>query len=389
MFVLDNLLVYRRSSDVMTMKKVCINAANLRQGGGVQVATSFIYELSKLPHDDLDIAIFVSTEVSENLNQLGLISESSSNFKVIDLFGLSSLWHLKQREFFGFDLVFTVFGPVYFIFMPGKQLVGFAQPWIIYLKNEVYRSFNLLNKLKLRAKFFLQAMFFRRADKIIVELDHVRHGLVECKLARYGDIYVVHNCVSSVYFRPDLWHAIRLNTDKAHFSIGFVSRDYSHKNISMLLAVKKLFMLTSLKVDIYVTLTQDEWIVRSDEFKSLIQNAGKLSVAECPSFYQKMDAVIFPSLLECFSATPLEAMVMEKPLFASDRQFVRNVCGDFAWYFDPLDPESAFNQIRLYIENIFGRDSDRLTLARKHAQSFSSAEQRAEQYLQIIRSELE
>ena len=68
-----------------------------------------------------------------------------------------------------------------------------------------------------------------------------------------------------------------------------------------------------------------------------------------------MDAIIFPSLLECFSATPLEAMAMEKPFFASDREFIRDVCSDYALYFDPEDPISAANVINDYLENSYGK----------------------------------
>ncbi|MOA18610.1 Glycosyl transferases group 1 [compost metagenome] len=101
-----------------------------------------------------------------------------------------------------------------------------------------------------------------------------------------------------------------------------------------------------------------------------------------------MDAVIFPSLLECFSATPLEAMAMQKPLFASDRGFVRDVCGDFAWYFNPLSADSAADVIAEYITKHHGKNQERLAAARRHVLNFSNARQRAENYLNIIRKAL-
>jgi len=97
-----------------------------------------------------------------------------------------------------------------------------------------------------------------------------------------------------------------------------------------------------------------------------------------------MDAIIFPSLLECFSATPLEAMAMKKPLFASDRKFVRDVCGDFAWYFDPEDPSDAANLISTYINKQMKLNGEELNAAREHAIQFSNAHQRAINYLRII-----
>ena len=80
-------------------------------------------------------------------------------------------------------------------------------------------------------------------------------------------------------------------------------------------------------------------------------------------------------------------MVMSKPLFASDRGFVRDVCGDYAVYFDPLDADD----IALNIANYFKADTERaeqLQQARDHALGFSSAKGRAEQYLEIIQQHL-
>ena len=52
-------------------KKFLINASNLHNGGGVQVASSFIYELSLLHDLPGNITCFVSSEVAENLHQVG------------------------------------------------------------------------------------------------------------------------------------------------------------------------------------------------------------------------------------------------------------------------------------------------------------------------------
>ena len=58
-----------------------------------------------------------------------------------------------------------------------------------------------------------------------------------------------------------------------------------------------------------------------------------MSLAQCPSYFKELDGIILPSLLECFSATPLEALIMGKPIFLSDRQFNKDVVGDFYFYF--------------------------------------------------------
>jgi hypothetical protein len=67
---------------------------------------------------------------------------------------------------------------------------------------------------------------------------------------------------------------------------------------------------------------------------------------------------------------------------------VRDVCGDFAWYFDPLNPESAADAVADYITHHHGKDEERLSAARAHVLNFSNARGRAERYLEIIRKTL-
>ena len=100
-----------------------------------------------------------------------------------------------------------------------------------------------------------------------------------------------------------------------------------------------------------------------------------------------MDAIIFPSLLECFSATPLEAMAMGKPVFVSDTPFNRDVCGDYGIYFNPHDSSEAAFKIYEFFNKSFDFQQDFLRSAREHALNFSSPTGRAIRYIEIIDGE--
>ncbi len=142
---------------------------------------------------------------------------------------------------------------------------------------------------------------------------------------------------------PDTGRSIRL---------GVVSRNYVHKNLACLPALKQeLKDRHGLEVDFFVTFTEAEWQSCSEHFRSTIHNVGALVLPQCPSFYGAMDGVVFPSLLECFSAVPLEAMSMRKPLFASDLPFIRDCCHEHANYFDPLDIASMSRSIANYFRD--------------------------------------
>lgn len=362
--------------------KVLINAANLHNGGGVQVASSFINELPFLLNNIIkDFDIVVSSEVDKNINQY--TKSFFKNYKVHNIFGLKN-YKNNINLFDAYDLVFTIFGPCYHP-IKGINLVGFAQPWIIYPNNECYSMLSSVEKLKYKLKFFLQKKFFKKSDFCVVELEHVKQRLIELNIFKDSHVEVVYNTVSNVYFSPEKWEKIKIMPSNK-IKIGLISRDYFHKNTNILPKVKEILKNKyNQDVDFYVTFNEEEWLNKSSSFQENIINVGPLKVNECPNFYEEMDAIIFPSLLECFSATPLEAMIMKKPLFASDRAFIKDVCLDFAFYFEPTDPESAAAVINVFIENKNIIELDiKLTAAQNHAKNFSSARQRAVKYTQII-----
>lgn len=361
---------------------ILVNAANLHNGGGVQVASSFINELPSVPNNITQyFDVIVSSEVDKNINQDS--KKFFENYKVHNIFGLKN-YKNNINLFDAYDLVFTIFGPCYHP-IKGINLVGFAQPWIIYPNNECYSMLSSVEKLKFKLKFFLQKKFFKKSDFCVVELEHVKQRLTKLNIFKDNQVDVVYNTVSNVYFSPEKWEEIKIKPSNK-IKMGLISRDYFHKNTNILPKVKEILKNKYKQdVDFYVTFNKEEWLNKSSAFQENIINVGPLKVNECPNFYEEMDAIIFPSLLECFSATPLEAMIMKKPLFASDRGFIKDVCLDFAYYFEPTDPESAAVVINDFIENKNINELEiKLTAAQTHAKNFSSAHQRAVKYTQVI-----
>lgn len=369
--------------------KVLISGVNLHTGGGVQVATSFLHELSLIQNNNVSIDVFVSTEVADGLARLNTNTSDFNSYEVINTYGLKAFFSRSNSRIKNYDVVFTVFGPNYSRARGKKEIVGFAQLWILNFENPISERMSFLSKNILRLKFCSQWLFFLRADHYIVELEHVKEGLITSKGIDSDKITVVYNTVSSLYLDTIKWKPILIEKEKEVLSLGIVARDYPHKNLEVLPFVAEILNTKyNIKSHFYVTLNELEWANKNDFFKKYVSTVGSLSPEQCPSFYEQIDGVVFPSLLECFSATPLEAMVMSKPLFASDRGFVRDVCGSHATYFDPLDANNIADHIANYFKSNLDR-TDQLQQARNHALNFSSAKGRAEQYLEIIQQHLE
>lgn len=364
------------------MNKIIVNASNLHVGGGVQVAASFISEIAESWRSK--ISIVASSEVVANVRLDDMERAQFVRFERINVHGFSPKTGRLDRFMRGGVCVFTVFGPVYRWWTKYRSIVGFAQPWIIYPHNECYTNLPALQRVRTRLKYWLQGLFFRRADLLVVELEHVKEGLIRELGIKPECIHVVHNCVSSTYLDETVWLPIDVPQAECDLRLGFLGRNYMHKNTAIFPAIAEaLEAIHGIKARFYVTFTDAEWKACSPGLRAVCVNVGPLSVAQCPSFYKAIDGVVFPSLLECFSATPLEAMAMGKPLFASDRPFNHDVCNDHAHYFDPLSPESAATEIARVFAN-GGPNKEALRAARAHAVNFSSPKERAGKYLAML-----
>lgn len=361
-------------------------AANLHVGGAVQVATSVIDEISASVVDAGTIALLVSSEVDKNLKAIGVPLERFRDYRVEDHHGMRALFKNLAPALRDAQAMLVVFGPLYRLGVRIPRIVGFAQPWIIYPDNEIHNRMPRLARWRTRLKYAVQSLFFRQSDLLIVELEHVRRGLARVGIADESRVRVVRNCLSAIYSQPARWQPVPELVRAPGFKLGFVGRDYAHKNTRIFPEVREILKREhGLDVSIYVTFSEQEWAACTPQFRDAVINSGPLTVAQCPSFYRQLDGVLFPSLLECFSATPLEAMAMKCPLYASDRPFNRDVCADFAFYFDPLDPKSAADAIAASILNPVATE-EKVEAAFRHVMDLPGPDIRAQHYLECLRS---
>lgn len=374
----------------MKKNNVLINAGNLHSGGGLQVAISFISEISALSsYDTKNYHVLVSSEVNEALVLQSVDVKVFGSYTIFNTYGIFALFSDVNKLIKNYDLVFTVFGPNYLRVRAKKEIVGFAQPWILNFKNPISKGMTYVRRNILRAKFSLQWIMFLRSDHYVVELEHVKNALIKQKNIHPQNIDVAYNTVSSLYLNKTQWSSVSINKDDEEVSLGIIARDYPHKNINIYPLVAEILEVEyKLKVHFYTTFNDAEWAKKNDVFKKYVSTVGSLTPDQCPSFYEQIDGVVFPSLLECFSASPLETLVMKKPLFASDRGFVKDVCGEYGNYFDPLDANDIASKIAKYYQSN-SDDSEQLNNACNHALEFSSAKGRAKRYLQIIQQQLE
>ena len=265
------------------------------------------------------------------------------------------------------------------------HLFGFAQPNIVYPTNLHTQQMDFFERWLNRLKFEIQAWFFTRADELVVELEHVKVGLYKRRLFRNKVINVVYSSVHSVFTQAACWAPLVLGDNPSGLKLGVISRNYPHKNLAILVEVKRLLLERyGREVNIFVTFTAKEWAACEEHFRENIINVGGLSLSQCPTFYSAMDGIVFPSLLECFSAVPIETLIMKRPLFASNLSFIKDVCGEHCNYFLPLDPADIARVIDAYFHLPLLQQQNFCEVAYAYVKRFPEADKRAAQYLKLI-----
>jgi glycosyltransferase involved in cell wall biosynthesis len=102
-----------------------------------------------------------------------------------------------------------------------------------------------------------------------------------------------------------------------------------------------------------------ERLIEEMGLRDLVRITGWVSRAELYSLYARAKAFVYPSLFEGFGMPVLEAMAAGIPVACSDIPPLREVTGDAALFFDPLDEDD----IASAIERIMSDGSSRERLA--------------------------
>ena len=371
--------------------KVVFDASNLAVGGGVQVAASLagqFIEMAREPemlgeHPWLeDLVFFLSPEVRDNLVQkvdahqlkVGRTGRSDSR-----------AWLRKTAQ--PFDLHLAVFGPRYGPRLAPLTVVGIADVTSIFRRPKGVPSGSPTERVRRSLRGLISRAMFRRETFLVSE----SHGLIEEYRRRTGfpegRTAVVPNALNQAVADParreafgvDLREGLRPGT----LLMGYVTRAYPHKNLEFLAHLHSELRERGLDVKFVLTLSDEEWTKLSEDVRGASVNAGPILVSQVGNLFEQCDAAVFPSLLESFSAMPLEAMATVGLLFASDRWFVREVCGDAVVYFDPLDPEKAAGTIAQVLTNAELIDLYR-TRAGRRVRELPDARGRAVAYAEIV-----
>jgi glycosyltransferase involved in cell wall biosynthesis len=181
-------------------------------------------------------------------------------------------------------------------------------------------------RAELAYRRYLYGLTARRSTIVIAISTHARETLID----RLG-------------LEPERVRAIHFGVDHTRFGPGEDAREpfllypanrWPHKNHERLF--EAFALLRRERPELRLMLTGSGHDGPAPE---AVMARGRVSDDELVDLYRRAAALVFPSLYEGFGQPPLEAMACGCPVAVSDLAPLREVCGDAAVYFDPLDPE--------------------------------------------------
>ncbi len=385
--MISNLSNLFMKSDVFSRCCILINCSNLKIGGGIQVAHSFINKLSEF--NEYFFVVVVSDSLKFELEDFAVPTNVKFiNYNVIAsplnaILGINYFLDNVVKEE-NIIAVFSVFGPTYW--RPKvSHLVGYAIPHYVYKDSPFFANISMYYRFKLKIMEFFHLFDFKyNNSSIVTENEDVTKRLKNILVNK--EIHTVSNYYHQIFDDPSHWDRTLKIPKFSGFTLLTISANYPHKN---LLIIKKVVrqlkeIYPDFRVRFILTVNESEYLNASDtDIKENILCIGKININQCPALYELCDIVFLPTLLECFTAAFPEAMRMRKPLMTSYLNFAIALSGDAALYFNPLNVKEIAEQIYqiVYDDDLKVRLVETGT---KQLRTFDNYTIRAKKYIQLV-----
>ncbi|MDD5727021.1 MAG: glycosyltransferase [Victivallales bacterium] len=273
-----------------------------------------------------------------------------------------------------------------------RQIYMFDWAYAIYPECPVWQRMGLGDYAARKLKVFLIQKYIRNTRSVIGQTRTVCRRLER----HYGltNVKLVPSAVNPEVFENGEAFDFRLPREK--FKLLYLSSYSPHKNFEVLIPLARKIKTRALPYVILITVAEsaDSRIrhfineIKTRGLDSVILNLGYVNAENVASLYQQSDALLMPTLLESYGLPYVEAMYHRKIILTSDIDFAHDVCGEAAFYFDPLDADSILENInRAYSGPEAGKQ--KIAAGTENIKQLLTWEQVFEQYQQLLDLNLE
>ena len=333
------------------MANVFINGLKSKTGGGKSILTNYLTLLQKNIRNN---RYFVLTPEKEDylkyscdyidIVDISFVYKKNICFPILYKFAIPKL--LQQ---YNIDLIFNLGDVIIPTSIP--QLYLFDWAYAVYPESIVWDRMNLKDLLTRKIKTIVIKRYIYNAAIVISQTKTIKDRLVST--FKLNNVEIVPNAVTLENLSSQRNYDFGLPKNK--IKLLYLSNYSSHKNIEILIPIAKKIKVLNLPYHLIVTFERRQhklagkFMENIENFglQEVLQNIGNVQMDQVPSLYEQCDALIMPTLLETYGLPYIEAMYHGKTILTSDLDFAKDVCGEAAFYFDPLDDDSILASINL------------------------------------------
>ncbi len=320
------------------------------KGGSLQGIVSIIKELVNFPQHEYYILQY--PEIKKQLTNVSFPSNFHfydiplpSKSRVLNLYLPRPFFKRKEKEIKP-DCVLCTSGPMYWA-PKTPCLMGYNLPQYVYPDSPFFKRISWYKNRRWDFKKAFHRFYLKReGDVFFVQTDDVRDRAK--KYLKTEKVYTIPNTYNTAYKNPEVFPNKLPERQNDEVRLLLFSSYYFHKNIEIIGPVlDELEKRNVNNIRFVLTLPKEQFeeIAANTKHSERIINVGFVPSKEGPSLYKECDIMFLPTLLECFSASYAEAMIMEKPILTSDLSFAHVICKDAAIYFDPDSPKDIAEKI--------------------------------------------
>ncbi len=370
--------------------KIIINTTNLKVGGALQVAISFIRNC--IYFKEHEFHVFLSPSINKEIEReqfpVNFIFYSFANPSRFIMFDKTIRLLDQTEQLIQPDCVFSVFGPTYW--KPrSKHIMGFANGLYLYDDSPYFQMMKLPERIKFELKKAYHRLLLKNnADFYILQTEDMKKRFAKFIDKPLDIMSVVSSKYDSIFKKEIVDLNLLPNKSKDEFWFVTISSFYPHKRLDLINDLVPLIKREAFKIKFVLTLPDELIDMYFSDVKEYIINIGPVKLEQCPYVYSKCDALFLPTLIESFTASYPEAMVMKKPILTSNYAFAITVCQNAALYFNPYD----IGDIMMQIKKIYSDKKiyEKLVLnGLEVVNQLPSSKERAAEYLNICKKVVE
>ena len=339
--------------------KFLFNATTNIAGGGAKNSAAFIQQAALSNQHDWHFA--VSPQVADIVFKWGVPNDQITIFEQSPARSHDARRRLKMLEQEGgFDLVYTMAGPAYVKFS-GLHIMGISNPYISHADIGTFMATRPAGRwLPDALKIAYQAYHARNAQRLVFQTDTARQSF--CRRLNFSRdrTDVIPNAFDAAGFSsvfPALFGS--------SIQVLVPAVAYPHKMLGRIpeIASRCVEMAPNRRISFVLTVSPGsaEWAgIRSEaerrSVSDLVSTVGVYNYADVGRIFSACDIVMSLSVLETFSATPLEAFGSSRPYISSDRPWAREISGNAALYVDPFSASDVASAILQLVDDEQLRD---------------------------------